>query len=151
MRRFFLLISMILVAGAMIFSQSGDNRRYVAVQTAALKDSTGFFARSLGELTLGTEVALLGEDGKWARVRAGTLTGWVTSVSLSSRRIVAAGSSATATEVALAGKGFSPDMELEYRKNGLDYSVVDSMERMSISSDELLKFISDGRLARGDH
>ena len=151
MRRFFLLFTMIFVVGTMIFSQSGENRRYVAVQTVVLKGSTGFFANSLAELPLGTEVTLLGEKGKWAQVRAGNLTGWVTSVSLSSRRIVAAGSSATVSEVALGGKGFSPDMELEYRKNGLDYSYVDSMEKMSIPQDELLSFITAGRLARGEN
>ena len=151
MRRFFLLIMIIFTIVPMIFSQSGDNRRYVVVKAASLKITTGFFARSLAELPLGTEVTLLKEEGKWVQVRAGNLTGWVTSVSLSSRRIVTAGSSATAAEIALAGKGFSPDMEIEYRKNGLDYTVVDSMERMPISSDELLIFITEGRLARGEY
>ena len=151
MRRFFLLITMIFVTGALGFSQTGDNRRYVSVQTAALKNSTGFFAVELTRLPLGTEVTLIGVQGKWSQVRAGNLTGWVTSVSLTARRIVASGSTATAAEFALAGKGFSPDMEVEYRKNGLDYSVVDSMEKMYISSDELLNFITEGRLSRGDN
>ena len=151
MRRFFLLITIIFFIVTMIFSQSGDNRRYIVVKAAVLKNSNGFFASSLAELPLGTEVTLLKEEGKWVQVRTGNLTGWVTSVSLSSRRIVSPGSSATAAEIALAGKGFSPDMEMEYRKNGLDYTVVDSMERMSISSDELLIFITDGRLARGEY
>ena len=151
MRRFFLFITIIFITCTMIFSQSGDNRRYIAVQTAVLKNSTGFFAGSLAELPMGTEVTLLDEKGKWAQVRAGNQTGWVTSVSLSSRRIVAGGSSTTVTEVALAGKGFSPDMELEYRKNGLDYTYVDSMERMAIPSNELLNFITAGSLARGEN
>ena len=56
----------------------------------------------------------------------------------------------TASEVAMAGKGFSPDMEMEYRKNGLDYSMVDSMERITVPSDDLLRFITEGRLSRGE-
>ena len=50
----------------------------------------------------------------------------------------------------MAGKGFSPDMELEYKKSGLDYSLVDSMEQMSVPTDDLLRFITEGRLSRGE-
>jgi predicted Zn-dependent protease len=49
-------------------------------------------------------------------------------------------------EIALAGKGFSPEIELEYRKNGLDYSSVDMMEILNIDDNDLRKFIDDGRL-----
>jgi len=52
--------------------------------------------------------------------------------------------------VAMAGKGFSPNTEIEYRKNGLDYSMVDLMERTLVSENELLRFVTDGRLSRGE-
>ena len=150
MRRFLFLLTMMFCINAMIFSQSGGNTRYVAVQTAVLKNSAGFFAKEVGNLPLGTAVTLIRDDGKWAEVRAGNLTGWVASASLSARRVAASNSPVTASEVALAGKGFSPDTEIEYKKSGLDYSTVDSMEKIAVPADDLLRFITEGRLARGE-
>jgi hypothetical protein len=54
-----------------------------------------------------------------------------------------------ATEISLAGKGFSSELEMEYRESGLDYSVVDMMESTLIGAEELFEFISEGRLAKG--
>jgi len=148
MERFLFLWVMILCAGSLVFSQADRNARYVAVQTVAVKDSAGFLAKDLGNLSLGDTVRLIQDNGKWSNVQAGNLTGWVTSSSLSARRVVASNTAVTVSEVAMAGKGFSPDMEIEYRKNGLDYSIVDFMERITVPTDDLLRFITDGRLSR---
>jgi len=150
MRRFLFLLIMVLSTSALTFSQSGGNTRYVAVQNVILKNSTGFFAKEVGNLPLGTAVTLIRDDGKWAEVRAGNLAGWVASASLSARRVIMSNSPVTVSEVALAGKGFSPDTEIEYKKNGLDYSMVDSMEKIVVPADDLLRFINEGRLARGE-
>ena len=150
MKRILCLALLILCIGSFAFSQAGGGKRYVAVKTVALKSSSGHLASEVGSLSLGAEVTLIKDDGKWAQIKSGNLTGWVASSSLSSRRVVSSGSTASVSEVALAGKGFSPDVEIEYRKNGLDYSAVDSMERIVIPANELERFITDGRLARGE-
>jgi hypothetical protein len=152
MRRFLLLAVFAICAGAPAFSQTARSTRYVSVQSAAIKDSNSFFAGELGNLSLGDAVTLIEEttSGKWSLIRSGETTGWVTTASLSVRRIVASGTSASSTEIALAGKGFSPEIEMEYRKTGLDYSMVEFMEKISIQREELLGFITDGRLAKGE-
>jgi SH3-like domain-containing protein len=150
MKRFLFLLILALSAGATVFAQADRSTRYVAVQTAAVKDAAGFFAKDLGNLALGDAVRLINDDGKWSQVQAGNVTGWVASSSLSARRVVASNTAVTASEVAMAGKGFSPDMEMEYRKSGLDYSMVDSMERITVPADDLLRFINEGRLSRGE-
>jgi SH3-like domain-containing protein len=150
MRKFLLLFALILYSGVSVFSQSMGITRFVSVKNAIVKDTPWFFARDLGNLPLGNEVTLISESGKWSRISSGNLTGWVTSASLSVRRIVASGTSSTATEIALAGKGFSPETEMDYRQNGLNYSMVDYMEQITVPKDELLGFINDGRLSRGD-
>jgi len=150
MKRFIFLLTMMLCAGSLVFSQTDRNTRYVAVKTVVLKSSTGFFAKNLGNLSLGDTVRLIGESGKWSNIQAGNLTGWVATTSLSARRVVASNTAVTASEVAMAGKGFSPDMELEYKKSGLDYSMVDSMEQITVPEDELLSFITEGRLFKGE-
>ena len=141
---------MILCAAVLVFAQANRNTRYVAVQTAVIKDSAGFFAKDLGNLSLGDAVTVILDSGKWSQVQAGNLSGWVASSSLSARRVIGSNAAVTASEVAMAGKGFSPDMEMEYKKNGLDYSTVDSMERITVPSNDLLGFITEGRLSRGD-
>jgi len=121
----------------------------VVVHKAPLKETASFFANDLGSLSLGDTVTLVRERGKWTQIRAGAITGWVLSSSLSARRIVSSGVNAMATEVSLAGKGFSSELEMEYRESGLDYSIVDMMESTLIGAEELLEFISEGHLARG--
>ena len=150
MRKYIFLWVMMVCAGAVVFAQADRSTRYVAVQTVAVKDVAGFFAKDLGNLSLGDVVRLIKEDGKWSQIQAGNLTGWVASSSLSVRRVVASNNAVTASEVAMAGKGFSPAMEMEYKKNGLDYSMVDSMERIAVSADDLLRFITEGRLSQGE-
>jgi len=151
MRRFLLLFAIIFYISVPVFSQNMGITRFVSVKSTTVKASAGYFAQELGNLSLGDEVTLISENGKWSRIRSGNLTGWVTSTSLSARRIIASGTNATATEIALAGKGFSPETETEYRKNGLDYSTVDFMEQITMPKDELLKFITDGRLSKGEN
>jgi len=149
MRRLILLLVFISCAAVLTISQDAT-RRYVAVKTTPLKSSTGFFGQELRVLSQGDELVFLRADGKWTEVRAGNQTGWVSTDSLSSRRVVASGSAVTASEVALAGKGFSAEIEVEYRKSGIDYSMVDFMEKINIPANELLGFVTDGRLARGE-
>jgi hypothetical protein len=150
MRKPLFLLVMMLCVSPLVFSQLAGPKRYVAVQNAALKDSTGFFARTLASLPLGTEVTVILDNDKWTQVQAGNRSGWMASASLSVRKIVASNSTVTASDVALAGKGFSEETEMEYKKNGLDYSVVDSMESTNIPNDDLLRFITEGRLNRGE-
>ena len=149
MRRFSLLMALMFCTG-LLFSQSDAGKRYVAVKTAPLKSSTGFFSKNLKTLSHGDEVTLIRDNGKWAEVRSGSQSGWVSSVSLTSRRVAASGAAITASEVAMAGKGFSREIELEYRKSGVDFSAVDFMEGINVSSDDLLAFITEGRLATGE-
>ena len=151
MRRIVLLLVMFTCTGILAFSQSQGNRRFVSVQTTILKESTGFFSRALGSLSFGDEVTMTGENGKWAQIEAGNLKGWVFASSLSSRRIIASGTAGAATELSLAGKGFTQEMEVEYRKSGLDYSMVDSMEKTNVPTEDLLGFITEGRLAMGEN
>jgi len=144
------ILTMMLYASVLIFSQTDRNTRYIAVKTTPLKSSTGFFAKDVGTLSLGDVVTVIRDDGKWSQIQARGLDGWITSSSLSARRIISSNIAVTASEVAMAGKGFSPDMEIEYKKNGLDYSMVDSMEQITVPADDLLRFVTEGHLSRGE-
>ena len=49
-------------------------------------------------------------------------------------------------EVALAGKGFGPEVEAKYKERNptVDFSPIDKMEDMVVSPDGMKKFLKDG-------
>jgi hypothetical protein len=51
----------------------------------------------------------------------------------------------------LAGRGFSEQIETEYKQNnpGLDFQVLDQMEARGVPDDQLQGFLRDGDLAAG--
>ena len=147
MKKFTLILSMTLFVCTVAFSQT----HYVAVKSAVLKSSTGIFAGNVGSLSLGDTVTLVSESGKWSQVRAGNLTGWIQSNELSTRRVITTNTTGvSASEVALAGKGFSQENEAELRRGGTNYAMVDAMEQITVPLDNLLRFIDEGRLSRGE-
>ncbi|MDR0444000.1 MAG: hypothetical protein LBH44_11400 [Treponema sp.] len=149
MKKLVLIGFLLVIVTGICFSQAAGSTMYVAVKTIDLKNGTGFFAGKVETLKQGDAVTVVSVNGKWLQVRSpARLTGWAQSDNFSSRVVVASGS-ATAKEVALAGKGFSAETEIEYRKEGLDYSQVDAMERTVVPLADLEKFVKDGRLKEG--
>ncbi|GHV24546.1 hypothetical protein AGMMS4952_00340 [Spirochaetia bacterium] len=129
---------------------------YVTAKTVEIKKSTAFFADSLGTLSYGAPVSVLKENGKWVQIKSlepPVISGWVAAASLTTKRIIASAgkTSASANEIALAGKGFNQEVENAYRQNGtLDYSAIDAMEAIEIPSRQLLSFLQEGHLAQGE-
>jgi hypothetical protein len=127
--------------------------RYVAVKSAALKSSAGFFGQTLQDLVLGDTLTLISEKGDWTEVSTTTTPsrkGWVASASLSSKRILASNRAVSADELALAGKGFSAEIETAYQDGSkLDFSAVNKAETQNISGNDLLQFLTEGHLSRG--
>jgi uncharacterized protein YgiM (DUF1202 family) len=152
-RTIFIALFCLSVTG--LFAQRVGDTLYVNVNSANLKSSTGFFASTTGTVKYGDDVRVMAINGKWAQVRTSkNVTGWIAGASLTTKRISTQGNTANASarEIALAGKGFSPEVESEYRKGGekVNYDAVDAMERVTVSDKDLLDFIEEGRLARGE-
>ena len=156
MKKTFILILFVMLAGMLSAQISRGNTVWVSVKTIQLKSSTGFFASNRGAVNYGDQVSVLQVSGNWAEVRSASnssLTGWISVTNLSSKRIVASatGSTATAAEVAQAGKGFNAEVENVYKTDGsYNYADVDLTERIVISDTDLLAFIREGRLTAGD-
>jgi uncharacterized protein YgiM (DUF1202 family) len=148
---FFLFFGCFLVG--VVFAQT-SRTMYVAVKNAAVKSGTGFFARELTKLPQGAVLTVLQQKDKWMQVRTSTqpvITGWIASGSLTSKRITTSGSSVSSSEIALAGKGFSPSIELEYKDSaGLDYSQIDAMEAQTVPNEQILDFLTKGQLKKGE-
>ena len=155
MKKSFILFAFFLLVSAALFAQvkSGSNA-WVSSKSVDIRESTGSFAKSRGTLLMGAQVTVLQVNGNWAEVRSSdnaSLSGWTAVSNLSSRRIVASGSSATASEIALAGKGFNREVEDSYKTSGaLNYTDVDKVEAITIPVNELYKFVTEGHLITGE-
>ena len=156
MKKLLLLLFAALLISTSLFAQiSGGSQAWISSRSADLKTSTWFFASTLGSLELAAEVSVLQVSGNWAEVRSVTnpsLQGWTSLGNLSSRQITASGAGASATEVALAGRGFSRDTESAFRAQGtpLNFADVDRAEAITVSPGDLLNFIREGRLNAGE-
>ena len=142
-------IFVLLIVGTVTAQISRGGTAWVSAKTVTLKSSTGFFANNVGTVSYGAEVSVLQVSGNWAQVRSGSLTGWMSTGNLSAKRIVSSGStsSASASEVALAGKGFNQEVENTYKTDGnLNYADVDRTEAITVTQEELFSFIQEGRL-----
>jgi uncharacterized protein YgiM (DUF1202 family) len=152
----FMLFGILILQGVPAQSLMGRTM-YVTIKNAKLKSSTAFFAEVRGTLKYGDQVTVLNEYRNWVEVQASADTsrrGWIASANLTTKRILSSSgsSSASADELALAGKGFSQEVENAYRQNGnLNYDALDILEAENISNQQLFDFLLEGRLARGEH
>jgi len=156
MKKFLIILCLFLfITGFASAQVSAGGTLYVAVKTVTLKSGTGFFAGNRGNLNYGDRVTVIRVDGKFAEVRSASnssLTGWTAASNLTAKQIVAGSSNtASAREVALAGKGFSQEVENSYKnqKGSLNYADVDRVESIRVREDDLKKFLEEGRLRMG--
>lgn len=141
------------ILSSFAFSAMPGDTIYVAVKESCLKTGTGSFDKTVKKLQYGEELYVKEATGKWYKVETtGTdkVQGWIPVSSVTSRKVVTGSKkvSASANEIALAGKGFNAQVENEYKQTNasLDYASVDKMEAFVLSDSELEKFIIDGQL-----
>jgi hypothetical protein len=127
----------------------------VQVQSAQVRGTPSFLGQVIATVTYGQTVETLVAQGPWQQVRttAGS-TGWMPMSALTTRQIgMSTGgpnvdTGASADEMTLAGKGFGPDVEAQFRAThaGLDYTWVDKMGRFNVPRQEILRFVQAGGL-----
>jgi len=132
----------------------------VQVREGQLRATPSHFGKITAKTYYGDQVTVLEEKGDWKRVSVsdGKGQGWVHDSALAGKRTVLtagrsrAGTSVSQDEIALAGKGFSEEVEKEYRKNNanLDYAWINRMETIRISPRQMENFVEDGRLVLGN-
>ncbi|MDD3582031.1 MAG: SH3 domain-containing protein [Desulfobacca sp.] len=120
-----------------------------------LRDQAQFFGQPVALVKQGDQLKQLGMKGDWYQVEFQGKQGWIhqsavstRKVSLSALRGTGTAQAATADEVALAGKGFTPEVEAGYREKNpnLNYAAVDRVESFQVPEAQLRKFITEGGL-----
>jgi uncharacterized protein YgiM (DUF1202 family) len=156
MKRYVLLFATGLLVLTTLTAQTRTSTMYVAAKEAEVKSGTGLLAEKRGIVVYGEQVTVLQVDGKWSEIRSAgqsAISGWVSTSALTSRRIVATGAttSASASDLALAGKGFSARTEQTYKDAGsLNYAQVDRMEAETVSNQAMYDFLTEGQLKKGE-
>ncbi len=146
-----------LIAAA-AYADVGDTL-YVNAKEVSVRGGTGFFSGTLGEVYYGDRVTITAEKDKWVQIMPESnpsLKGWVSSDVLTKKKIIVRNGqnavNASADELALAGKGFSAEIENSFKgsKGGLRYDLVDQIEQNKVPEQELYTFIVDGELSGGE-
>jgi len=141
-------------AGRRSGSGSGPKAQTVQVKEIDIKSSPNYMSSSIGRLTYGARVEISATEGNWYRIK--TPPGYIpkNAVGQSAKSVDAskgyAASGVTHDETALAGKGFNPQVEGQYKKSSASlaaaYTQVDRVERMTVSDSALRSFIAQGKL-----
>jgi hypothetical protein len=113
-------------------------------------------AEVLGTVPEGTEVKIVQQSGDWYQVECQGQQGWLPQQAFGagkkfemSNLLKGKAVQETKTdEVALAGKGFTPEVEAGYRKKhpNLNFALVDQVEKLEVSPGQLQAFMREGGL-----
>lgn len=126
----------------------------VITRENAIRSDARFFAPVKTTVRYNDTVTILAKKGDWVQVRFKGTEGYLHKSALKGKSfgLGSLGSSnagkASSDEVALAGKGFNPQVEASYRKGHpeVDFTVVDKVEKTQVTDRELEKFITTGGL-----
>lgn len=127
----------------------------VKIQSTHVRKEPKFYAASLAALRAGDNVEKISAQDGWLQVKtAGGVVGWVHASALEPKKfsLLAMDKSlktqASASEVALAGKGFNKQVEESYRTKHSDVSFVwvDKMLQVKIPPSQVEEFLKKGKL-----
>jgi uncharacterized protein YgiM (DUF1202 family) len=129
----------------------------VQVRDGQLRNRASFLGTVTGTVAYGDRVTVNQTQAGWCEVAtAAGKTGWIHESALTPKRVVLASGTddartgASGEEVALAGKGFSKEVEAAYKKENqnIDYTWVDWMGKQKVSGEQMVQFLKQGGLAK---
>ena len=127
----------------------------VKIQSTSLRKEPKFFASAVAALKAGDTLEKLASQDGWYQVKTSAgVVGWIHSSAVEVKKfnLLAMDKSmktqASASEVALAGKGFNKQVEDNYKsKHGeANFAAVDRMLKISIQPSDVEGFIKNGKL-----
>ncbi len=123
----------------------------VQVRDGQVRDNPSFLGKIVGKANYGQSVSVVQEQGDWVKVSlADGASGWMHRSTLTDKQLTLSGGTGAAEgvsgkEMALAGKGFSAQVEADYRRShGGNYAAIDRMELIKYDPATLLAFLAQG-------
>jgi hypothetical protein len=126
----------------------------VITREDAIRASCRFFAPVVASVRYNDVLEVLSREGDWYRVRFNDVEGCIHKSAVEQQKIslaglkIGGGGTASEDEVALAGKGFNPQVEEAYKSENpeLAYQSVDQVEAYAVEVKRQITFIEEGRL-----
>ncbi|NWF56561.1 MAG: SH3 domain-containing protein [Syntrophaceae bacterium] len=126
----------------------------VITQEAMIRKDKRFFAPPLVRAPFGAALEQLGKEGDWFRVNYQGKEGWIHKSAIQEQKFqiasLAGGQAEEASrdEVALAGKGFNPEVEKAFRDKNpkMRYDLVNQVQAYKVDEQRLQAFIQAGNL-----
>ena len=150
------ILIMVVVSLSLVFSGFAEPPKTMSVQVreGQLRSAPSFLAEVIAKPPYGDRVEIIQDKGAWKKVTNRGVQGWMHISALTTKNIVLrAGAAnvqttATGSEIALAGKGFSEEVEKQYKNlnRNLDYTWVDRMEKFQVSSKQMQAFLKQGKV-----
>src|SRR5512139_1043996 len=120
----------------------------VVLKETTLREQCKFLSPATVRLQYNDSVEILSREADWFKVSFGKARGCLHKSALEAKTYSLSGVSGTRgtvasqDEVSLAGKGFTPEVEVSYKKQhrDLNYQAVDAVEKYRVSDETLRKF-----------
>ncbi len=151
---------LLLVLAALLCSPAlaGAETMKVSQANQSLLSEPNFSGTPIAPVPTGAEVTVVTTSGDWLKVEYQGNTGWMHRGAFAQAEtpkinplgmLFGGGVQQTKSdEVALAGKGFTPEVEASYRQKHpeMNFALVDQVEGFKVDSAKLQTFIKDGGL-----
>ncbi len=126
----------------------------VITQEAVIRKDKRFFAPAVVRVPYGTEIQESGREGDWLRVSYQGKQGWIHVSAVQEQKFqlssLAGGKAQEASreEVALAGKGFTPEVEKAFREKNpkMRYDLVNQVQSYKVDEQKIQAFLQAGNL-----
>lgn len=127
---------------------------WVQVRESVIRTKPMFFSAAVASVRYGDAVSRHSEDAGWVKVSFRGKEGFLPSATVTPSKVILSGRSsgkvmADASDVVLAGKGFSKEVEENYKKTGggMRYDLVDKIEKQCrVNPTEVKAFMVQGGL-----
>lgn len=127
---------------------------WVQVRESKVRSKPLFYAPGISSVQYGDKLSKSGDDNGWASVRAGGAQGYIPVSAISRQQIVLTAKALTkldadASDVVLAGKGFSKEVEQSFKTSDSSarFDRVDQVERAArVSTGDVQQFVKSGGL-----
>jgi hypothetical protein len=147
------LLLLLLGTGVALAAPKVGSMVTIRVMSAKVMKSPKFIGPTSGSVSRGDQLTVKEVKGDWYRVE-GSFNGWMHKSNVTEGKVAlsstpgGSGGNVNRDEVELAGRGFTPQVEQQYKdKNpNLDFSHVDAIEKVSIDPSELEAFVTEGKL-----
>ncbi|HUH01631.1 MAG TPA: SH3-like domain-containing protein [Kofleriaceae bacterium] len=125
----------------------------VRVMSAKLMGAPKFIGKTVTEVSRGAHLAFQDKKSSWYQVQTDSgQVGWIHSSAVVDKKVQLSsdpgggGNSASQDEIELAGRGFTPEVEKEYRSKHreLDFSHVDKIEALTLDTEVVASFAAEG-------